>query len=348
MTALVLQTAFLGDVYLSIPLCKALRNLPGVDRVALVTTPAAAEALRNQGVADVVMAYDKRGVHRSRAARQELLSELRALDINILAVVPHKSFRSMLFVRALAPERIITFRDAASRIIATDVVPYPRHMHEIDRQLALLGALGETVPTAESFLPVTLYDNKAALEMEKYITGSSGIVVLAPGSVWPTKRWPDAYFNNLAKDLRLNGNTVVIVGDTSTKSEIEGGDAVIDLRGKTSLPELAAVIARANVVVSNDSLPVHIASLQQVPVVAIFGPTIPEFGFSPLGETSKVVERTDLPCRPCSSHGTIRCPVGTHSCMQGISVDTVLAAVHSIIHAHDGNRHASTQTGTTT
>ena len=90
----------------------------------------------------------------------------------------------------------------------------------------------------------------------------------------------------------------------------------------------------------------HLASLQHVPVVALFGPTVPEFGFAPFGPNVQVIERANLACRPCSAHGSERCPLGTHVCMTKISVDTVFDSVHHFIHAHDENRNASAKTTT--
>ena len=70
----------------------------------------------------------------------------------------------------------------------------------------------------------------------------------------------------------------------------------------------------------------HVAAAMDTPVVAVFGPTVPAFGFVPHGPGHQVVE-TRLDCRPCSSHGGNRCPIGTHDCMGGITVERVIEAV---------------------
>ena len=70
----------------------------------------------------------------------------------------------------------------------------------------------------------------------------------------------------------------------------------------------------------------HVAAAMDTPVVALFGPTVPAFGFVPHGPGHQVVE-TPLDCRPCSSHGGNRCPIGTHDCMRGITVERVIEAV---------------------
>src|SRR3989304_6567858 len=101
---------------------------------------------------------------------------------------------------------------------------------------------------------------------------------------------------------------------------------VINLAGKTTLRELASLMERCDLVVTNDSGPLHMAGALGKPVVALFGPTVEEFGFTPLNNQSLVLSK-DLPCRPCSLHGSNRCPLGHHHCMNTIQPDEVFEAV---------------------
>ena len=343
---IVVQTAFLGDVLLTLPLCGAIKRMDPTAHVVLVTTPAACEFVKGLPVVDEVVAFDKRGQHRSRASRKTFASSLNA-HANTVVIVPHKSVRSMLLVRSMKAQRIVTYSDAATRWIATDVVPYPLHMLDARRHLALLNPLGAEKYTLESLVPISLQSHADESWANVEMRADTGpIVALAPGAAWPTKRWPIAYFRALASKLVQSGAQVVIVGDSSVQGAMDGISGVIDLAGKTTLRQAAAIIARSNVVISNDSAPVHLASLQHVPVVALFGPTVPEFGFAPFGPNVQVIERANLACRPCSAHGSERCPLGTHVCMTKISVDTVFDSVHHFIHAHDENRNASAKTTT--
>ena len=93
--------------------------------------------------------------------------------------------------------------------------------------------------------------------------------------------------------------------------------------GTLGLRASAALIARAAVLVTNDSAPLHLATAVGTPVVAIFGPTVPAFGFGPRGPASCVVEHPSLACRPCSAHGPQVCPLGHHRCMRELSVASV-------------------------
>lgn len=333
MTVLVVQTAFLGDVLLSLPLLSALGHaFPGVRRV-LVTTPQAAAVVDGLPHAEDVVVFDKRGRHRDAAARRALSAELRDMKPD-WALVPHKSFRTAMLVKPVGAPRMVTFDDASARRYATDRIAYPWPLHDADRQLALLRPmLPDDVWTKERVgsLDVCTEEDR---QYVRTILDAEGIgqdyIVVAPGTVWPTKQWPLEHVRTLVGDLRRSGRQVVIVGDASLTGSIGTGSGVVDLCGRTTLRQAAAAIHGARAVVANDSAPIHIASLQGVPVLALFGPTVPEFGFAPYGKRAQVVQRADLACRPCSPHGSRQCPIGTHECLAGILPDTVGRALDEL------------------
>jgi heptosyltransferase-2 len=100
--------------------------------------------------------------------------------------------------------------------------------------------------------------------------------------------------------------------------------------GVLGLRASAALIARAAVLVTNDSAPLHLATAVGTPIVALFGPTVPAFGFGPRGAHDRVIEHPSLACRPCSAHGPRVCPLGHHRCMRELPVESVAAAVAAV------------------
>lgn len=339
----VVQTAFLGDVVLTLPLCVAITQVDADAEVVLVTTPAASGIAERCESIDEVVVFDKRARHRSSEARAALARNLHAANATVL--VPHKSFRTMMLVRAMRAQRVVTYADAWTRWIADVKVPYPVTAHDAQRHLALLSAVTQRTFDVSTLLPVSITSELDHRMAAVHIpTGTGPLAVIAPGSVWPTKQWPVTSFKELATRLEARGYRIVVIGDATTRGIITSTSMCTDASGQTTLPEAAAIIAQANVVVSNDSAPVHLASMCQVPTVAIFGPTIPEFGFGPLGPHGRIVQLEDLACRPCSSHGAATCPLGTHACMTQLSVDVVEAAINNLLHAHDENRHAQSTT----
>jgi heptosyltransferase-2 len=106
---------------------------------------------------------------------------------------------------------------------------------------------------------------------------------------------------------------------------------VLDATGRLSLLASAELIGRCAVLVTNDSAPLHLASAMGTPTVAIFGPTVPEFGFGPLAPRATVVGHDTLPCRPCDRHGPQRCPLGHHRCMRDLTPSMVAERTRALL-----------------
>jgi heptosyltransferase-2 len=321
---LVIQTAFLGDVVLTTPLLSALADRYGP--VDVVTTPAAAPLLDGHpAVADVVP-YDKRGADAGLVGLWRLGRRLRRRRY-ARAFLPHRSLRSAaLAVLAGAPERT-GFADGTGAVTYTIRVPRPRSGHEADRLLALAA---EPQSVALPRLVLSAADREAAAAWMRHRDVPDGFVAIAPGSIWGTKRWP--YYGELAATLNV---PIVVVGGAEDAAlaahvVIAAGGRSWSAAGELGLRASAALIERASVLVTNDSAPLHFASAVGTPVVAIFGPTVPEFGFGPRGPQDVVLQQSGLACRPCSAHGPRVCPLGHHRCMLELSVERVAAAVSGI------------------
>ena len=322
--AVVIQTAPLGDVVLTIPLLNALATRHGP--VDVVTTPAAAPLLAHLPAVRQVIPFDKHGRDRGPAGLWRLAARLRGERYRA-AWLPHRSFRSGLLARlAGVPERI-GYAGSAGRWWYSRTVPCPPTGHVTAR----LTALADATPAAPPWFPLTTAEQDAAgrwLE-ERDIEGR--FVVLAPGARWGTKRWPG--FPALAAAIDL---PIVVVGDAADGPLAEAVVAAAPGRavsgaGRLDLRGVAAVLARSALVVSNDSLALHLAGGLGRPVLALFGPTVPAFGFGPLGPEGRVLEHPGLSCRPCSPHGPERCPLGHHRCMRELAVPVVAAAVDRVL-----------------
>jgi len=321
--ALVIQTAFLGDVVLSTPLLSALAERHGA--VDVVTTPLAAPLLETHPAVRQVFPYDKRGADRGWGGLRSLARRLRE-QAYAQAYLPHRSLRSAaLAMLARIPARI-GFAGGWS-FLYTEARPKPRTGHETDRLLALAnGAPGLYRP----HLRPTSEDQQVA---DGLISGD--FVALAPGSIWGSKRWP--YYAELASKLAA---AVVVVGgpdDAALGNEIvravEGGQGrsrAVNACGRLTLRQSAALIGRARLLVTNDSAPLHLATAMGTPVVAVFGPTVTEFGFGPLRSGDVALGVEGLECRPCSPHGPPACPLGHHRCMRELTVSAVLAAIEEL------------------
>lgn len=326
---LVIQTAFLGDVVLTTPLLSVLAQQH--EAVDVVTTPAAARLIDTHPAVRTVIRYDKHGADRGWRGIRKLSTELRTRRYSTV-YLPHRSLRSATLALLTGARERIGFADSAAAITYTRRVPRYLSGHEVERLLALAHPNAAAPPVT---LGLTPEDHAAADIWLKSHGILSGFVAVAPGSIWGTKRWP--YYADLAAVL---DRPVVVVGgsdDISLAETIVAGSSghAVSVAGSLSLRASAALISRAAVLVTNDSAPLHLATAVGTPVVAIFGPTIPDFGFGPRGRNDVVLGHPELHCRPCSRHGPERCPLGHHRCMRELTVETVAAAVAAVLNGEE-------------
>lgn len=333
---LVFHTAFIGDIILALPLVQVLRNSYQNAQITFVAIPSVSSVLHNHPAVREVLVYDKKGRDGGIGGILSLAKALRARHFD-LALIPHRSLRSAVIAWLARIPRRVGFSTSAGRFLLTDVVAYDKHAHEIARNIKLLEAIGIRVRDNE--LP-NLYPAESDCAVVDGLLkgrGSPDLVALAPGSVWNTKRWLKENYIALGKMLVEEGVHVVLVGgkeDEFLCREIEeriGSSNMLNAAGKCSLLQSAELIRRCKVAVSNDSAPMHMAVAMRTPVVAIFGATVPEFGFAPKGKRDVVVETVGLPCRPCSIHGGEVCPIKTFVCMKNITPQMVYEKVMSIL-----------------
>ncbi len=336
---LVIQTAFLGDVILTLPLIQVLKKFFANSEVHMLTVPTAAGLLRNHPCIDRTIVFDKRGKDASMGGLLRLAQVIRSAQYDI-AFVPHRSLRSALLAwLARVPIRI-GFKNGVARYLYSYVVPYDGELHEIERNLSLLSALGVDWESKE--LP-NLYpseDDRRQVDrvlFELEIVSPSNLIVVAPGTVWNTKRWMPERFADLSKLLAQEQFEVLLIGGEQdvglcrSIAQMSNSTHVYSMAGRLTLLQSAELIRRCRVAVSNDSASMHLAVAVRTPVVAIFGATVPEFGFYPYGIHDVVVETRGLPCRPCSRHGGDECPIKTFECMTNISQLRVFTKIQEVL-----------------
>ena len=337
LTSLVIQTSFLGDMVLTTPLLSELAARGPVDVVA---TPASAGLLANHpGVREVIV-YDKRGVARGMTGLLRLARTLRARRYGA-AFLAQGSMRSAALARLAGARERIGFTTSAGRALYTTRVTYRDDRHHAERLWRLAAGDAAPSPPEERVRP-RLYPGHAERAAVDALLADGGyrggpLWVLAPGSVWPTKAWP--YYDALAERLVTSGFIVVIGGAgeaalaervVAAADRAAGAGRAVSAAGRLSLLASAELMARATAAIVNDSLPQHLASAAGTPTVAVFGPTVPEFGFGPLAPRRRVLGHEGLACRPCDRHGPRRCPLGHWRCMREIDAATVAEAARAV------------------
>ncbi len=163
------------------------------------------------------------------------------------------------------------------------------------------------------------------------LPGGRPRVALLPVSRWETKNWPLAHYCELARRLAARGVTLLALGGAGDEAAGEAiraaaPDAVFNLCGRHSLPELFGVLSQCDLLIANDSGPVHMAAALGRPCLVLFGPTRPEWT-GPYGAGHCVLKR-DLPCQPCLSR---RCRLGDKPCLTGLVPEEVFAAAMAML-----------------
>jgi len=327
---LVLQTAFLGDVLLITPLLRAIREAMSEVQISALVIPVAEGVLSTNPFVDNVIVYDKRRVDRGPGGIWHIIRTVRGREFDV-AIVSHRSVRSAGIVWGSGIPMRIGFDRSAGAFLFTDIVRYRPDLHEIRRNLSLLQPFGLTPDPSRPEVFPTEDDHARALELlvASGIADEERPVALAPGSAWPTKRWPSEGFAEVANRAIAAGRKVVLIGGWEDRALCEQiAQQTIRppaiMAGALTVRGSSALLSRCAVLVSNDSAAAHLGTAVGVPTVTVFGPTVPAFGFTPYGEGHAIVEE-EVSCRPCGAHGGERCPKTHFRCMRTISPARVFA-----------------------
>jgi heptosyltransferase-2 len=314
---LVIQTAFLGDVILATPVFSELKRLyPDAHIDALVKSGNESLLESHQAINEVFIFSKKEGKWKSLIS---LIRSIRKRKYD-LVINLHRFGSSGLITALSGANETRGFSKNPFSIFFTNRFSHEigDGTHEVERNLSLIHDLGAAkrvrpslFPTPEDFSIVKSYPEDA-------------YAVVAPASVWFTKQLPKEQWIKLIN--HLNSKVYLIGGPTDEQlcneivERLPKSD-VVNLAGKLTLMQSAALISSAQRTYVNDSGPLHIASAMNAPVTAFFCSTVPEFGFGPLSDDAKIIQiQEKLECRPCGLHGHAACPKGHFKCGSEISV----------------------------
>jgi heptosyltransferase-2 len=335
---LILQTSFLGDTVLTLPLISEVRRRFPVKKLSVLCLPASRELLQDHPAIDEIISYDKKSSDRGWRGLQRTAARVKENRFTV-ALAPHKSLRSALILYLAKIPHRVGFRESRGWFLFHQRAERDRECHDVERNLSVLRAFGIAPEECERSIDLPVNEGvQGAVDQKLQALGvddSGPIIGMSPGSVWPTKRWSAAGFARLIQMLRKqHGCQVLLFGgadDAAVVHDVQKrcDQGAINLVGEIGLRELPAAISRCRVFVTNDSGPMHIAVARGIPTVAVFCATTPDLGFYPYTSNAIIVQRP-LSCRPCASHGGRRCPLGTEDCIRQIRPETVLSAVERL------------------
>lgn len=336
---LVIQTAFLGDMVLTTPLLRELRRIHPEVRLWVLATATGGELLGALDGVERCLLLDKRWDFRGWRSLTGVVRELVHTRFDA-TVAAQRSLRTGFLVRLSGAPVRVGFAGAAGAWSYNRRVTWSADSHAARRYLDLAVPLGGGAPEADA-RPALTPDPRAIQRVERVLArhglgGEPRLLVVAPGSVWATKRWIPEGFGRVIAAGASRGLAPVLIGSESERElcrEVAThADAPI-LAGELAIPELVALLARARVLVGNDSGPGHVAAAVDTPVISIFGSTSSEAGCLARGAHTAVVEHPDLHCRPCGRHGRRRCPERHFRCMREIDAEQVIERLDELLAA---------------
>ncbi len=334
---LLIRLSSLGDVVLATPLARVLRQQFPQALIDVVVAREFAEVWKNNPHINQVLCIDKARSAFATISASNVVGIRESYDV---AIDLQDNIRSWVLRHRYAKRSLIIDKHRREKL---DLVRHKRHpahiTHVVDRYFNAAADLG--IENDHQGLELWLDADKRSgtyLAAESAMPGQFN-VVFAPGARHATKRWPEEYWKELADELIRNYHSSIVLVGSAADNEICNRIAAfnprhIENRCGLSLEETARIMDSAMVVVSHDSGAMHIAAARRKALVAIFGSTVRDFGFTPYGTKSEIVEQ-DLSCRPCSHIGRAECPLGHFNCMRTINAHMVRNAIARVVELPD-------------
>ncbi len=333
----IIRLTSLGDIVLLTPMIRVLRNTWPNARIDMIISEHCADIMKYNPQIDNLHIIDtKKGTASFFKQWITLRNTLPKYD---LAIDVHCSLRSRIIRQRIA-KQLLKYDPARSykrdivknktRIPYASIIPVPH------RYFTALKDFPEIHIDSEG-LEFWLENEKQLGQYPKKKIQIGERIILAPGAKHATKRWPALYFAELIHLLHQTYETpIALIGgpdDAELCKEIEELTTVEieNKAGTMSLHALAAFMDTAKCIIGNDSGLMHIAASRLIPIVTIFGSTVPEFGFMPY-HTPFQIASIELPCKPCTHIGKEKCPLGHFSCMKELTPIIVFEEVKKLFH----------------
>lgn len=320
---------WIGDAVMTTPAIGVIREYFPQAEIAVLANQLVSQVFVGHDWVDRVITFDRNGIHRGVMGRIRLAAELRKHGFDLAIILPNSLDAAMVPWLAGIPVRLGKTGDGRS-LLLTGRFPkklQPQGIHQSRNYLAMLRYFGITGSEKPQLLITTGTEDRelAARLAASGINDSDPVLGINPGATYGSaKRWYPDRFAAAAKEIaRQTGAKVVITGgpgETAIAADIESelaGDC-LNLAGKTSVRQLMALLKRCNLLITNDSGPMHIAAAFDVPLVAIFGSTDHTTTY-PLSDKAVVV-RAPVDCAPCMKR---ECPID-HRCMLSVTVEMVV------------------------
>lgn len=334
---IVIQTAFLGDLILSVPLLKRIKAMDPDRKLIVVCKKGLADFLLREQLVDYAFEVEKS----NSESYCKVLTYLENFELQNLYCI-HRSIRSQLFSARIKAVKKVGFASMLGFWIFEDHIDFEESFPEVIRQFKIL----ETTDSISRF-ELSRADFSQLTDIQGLVPEyfsfprklpkmpATKKIAVFPGSVWATKRWTQEGFTEVTRALISQGYSVDLMGGPDERALCQSIAAEVPgafvLAGVLSIAESVQALANYDLVISNDSASAHMAAFNNTPVLAVFGPTTLALGFRPWSDNAEVVQNNEITCRPCGKHGPMVCPLKHHNCMKSITASQVLAVAEKML-----------------
>ena len=333
---LIVNVNWIGDTLFSTPFIRAVRDAYPDTYIACLLHPRCKEMLELNPRLNEIIIYDEEGAHRSLSGKLKLIIALRQKKFDT-AFLLHRSFTKAMLVFLSGIKERVGYPTKRRAMLLTKMVEAPsEEVHKVEYFLNIARASGlkPQSKSYEFFIDDSHKKFVTGLLRESGIVDGDTVIVLCPGGNWGPKRWPKENFARLADILSERPGVKIVISGSTKDLKLAGeikammkNEPVITA-GKTTLKQLGAVFARSDLVIANDTGPMHLAVAMKAPTIALFGPTSPAMT-GPYGDGCyRTISRNDACDIPCYD---FTCT--DNSCMRAIKVEDVLKEAISMLEA---------------
>jgi len=325
---LVIRLSSLGDVILATPIVRQLAHSFPEARIDVATAARFASVWQHNPYITRLWSVEEDAASFD-AAKLDLASSLQGGRYDLVVDLQH-SLRSSVLRKGLCGTLRVAPKYRRQKLAMVWLKRFPqRVVHVVERYRSCLEGLPLVLDVAAPEVWTASEGASGAYEGAPPAAAALNRIAIAAGAHHGTKRWPPGHFAELCHRIVEDLHAVpVLVGSPADADAIDAVMAqapvsTIRADGATTLDQTIAVLDTCRAIVTNDTGVMHLAAARRLPVVAIYGGTVPELGFTPYGVAHRIAQ-TDVQCRPCSHIGKAKCPKGHFRCMTDVTTAQVL------------------------
>ncbi|MFA5270893.1 MAG: lipopolysaccharide heptosyltransferase II [Candidatus Omnitrophota bacterium] len=331
---LIIRTDRIGDVMLSTPVIKNLRNAYPNAHIAFMARPYTREIVEDNPYLNEIIVYDKNNMHKGILSSVKFSFFLRKKKFDIVFILNPTNRANLITFFAGIPMRVGLNRKMGNFLShRIEDTKHEGKKHELEYTLDILRKIGIQALDTQTYFPLKQpSEQKIETLIEKLNIKNTGFIIIHPWASCPSKRWPTEHFIELIKLLKEKTSLKIVIIDEQKRKFLASmceQNTIIDLSEKLNLSDTASLLKRAKLFISNDSGPVHIAASLNTPVISIFGRNEPGLSpkrWRPLGARSFHIHK-GCDSKECLAHN---CKKG-FICLRSITPQEVFNIALSII-----------------